>query len=316
MKKLIDSTPHKDNGTLRAFNDYVRELNTIESCIGLIGATVAKDFFRSDNKFLFKASDTSGTSVNVSVFIDGMRSALNTVKDYRKSRQDAPVKKNLVERWSDHVFRVQGWVSDMREHTLLRFHFTPTHGTLESCDEHDAYFAEDHETSDYPVKSGWNSHTVTLPIGLGFFTKVLPFFNHGINPAAGGLVFRNRVAKVEGEAVTMRAPYLEKMGENVDGRIRYQYLVLDIGDVLTKVNGETLDHTLKVREFTAFETYGNADKKYFKQAKKFVCYLGDHIVSHRNRGQDDQSIIAVGDTAKKAYALARRRIAKNLMDQL
>lgn len=319
MKKLI-SNPTGDNfsGTIDAYNDYARHLNTLDACVGIVGNDTAKEFFASDDKRWFKPTNKK-VAVNVPVFTKSMADTLREIKSYRESRVMAATRRDFKLRWRDHVHRIEGWVSGMRDQLSIKLHFTPTEGPLESSDEHDSYFGEDKDQSDYPIKSRYSGAEVTLPITVSFIKNVLPLFNGGINPVSSSVVYERRVAKVNGETVVIRAPYLEKMGENADGRIRYQYLVLDVGDAITEIDGEPLDHKLKVRSFTAFETYGNADKKYYKQAKKFVCYMGDYIVSHRhvsNNNGEAQSITAVGDTAKKAYALARRRIAKNLMDQM
>ena len=318
MKKIIlNPTGENFSGTIEAYNNYARGLNTMQSCIKLIGADTTNKFFKSDNKRWFKPDSNIESDVTVSVFIEAMNSALHEVKLYRRGRLvQGERSKQLKSRWVDHVDRVEGLVSGMREHLSIKLHFTPTQGALESSDADDSYFNGDSDQADYAVTSRYSGAEVTLPISLSYFSKVMPLFNNGINPSSSKVVYGKRIAKVNGEAVTIRAPYLESMGQNTDLKIRYQYLVLDVGDVIDEIDGNKLDHKLKVRSFTAFETYGNADKKYYKQAKKFVCYMGDYFVSHRHAGYNGQSITAIGDTAKKAYALARRRIAKNLMDQM
>ena len=51
MKKLI-LNPTGDNfsGTIDAYNDYARHLNTLNACVGIVGNDTAKEFFASDEK--------------------------------------------------------------------------------------------------------------------------------------------------------------------------------------------------------------------------------------------------------------------------
>ena len=89
-------------------------------------------------------------AVNVPVFTKSMADTLREIKSYRESRIMAATRRDFKLRWRDHVHRIEGWVSGMRDQLSIKLHFTPTEGPLESSDEHDSYFGEDKDQSDYP----------------------------------------------------------------------------------------------------------------------------------------------------------------------
>ena len=198
MKKLI-SNPTGDNfsGTIDAYNDYARHLNTLNACVGIVGNDTAKEFFASDDKRWFKPTNKK-VAVNVPVFTKSMADTLREIKSYRESRIMAATRRDVKLRWRDHVHRIEGWVSGMRDQLSIKLHFTPTEGPLESSDEHDSYFGEDKDQSDYPIKSRYSGAEVTLPITVSFIKNVLPLFNGGINPSPSKVVYARRVAKING----------------------------------------------------------------------------------------------------------------------
>jgi hypothetical protein len=161
----------------------------------------------------------------------------------------------------------------------------------------------------YEAKQGSINSNLKIKVTPNYFTHVLPLFGIKVLDWKDGSAQGGDLAhKHQGSRESRRLSVVEKVATRSDGTSTFQYMVLAAGNIETDIDGVPNDHGIKVVKFHALETFGrNADRK-FEAVTRFLAFTGDHV--------DPDGMVGTGTSAKKAYALLKNRIARDLMSKL
>ena len=161
----------------------------------------------------------------------------------------------------------------------------------------------------YEANKGAINSKLKIKVTPNYFTHVLPLFGIKVLDWKDGSAQGGDLAhKHQGSCKYRRLSVVEKVATRSDGTSTFQYMVLAAGNVETDINGVPNDHGIKVVKFHALETFGRNEDRKFEAVTRFLAFTGDHV--------DPEGMVGTGTSAKRAYALLKNRIARDLMSKL
>ena len=77
---------------------------------------------------------------------------------------------------------------------------------------------------------------------------------------------------------------------------------------MTDIDGVPMEHGSRAIKFHGFETYGRSSDRKIEPVTRWLALAAKTI--------DADTIVGTATTARKAYALVKSRIARDMMDKL
>ena len=203
---------------------------------------------------------------------------------FRQRRQNDPLKESFLSRWENTLQREARRLGNWREQIRVTLQFGESQ--LRTTGESEIDWHGAGKLGPVPfhhsTESWNNSHKLHIAIGGNYFTKVKPLF--------------------EGQ------PLVEKVSTRGDGTNAYQYLVAQVDETVTEVDGVPMEHGIRAIKFHGFETYGRSNDRKVEPVTRWLALAAKTI--------DNDTIVGTATSAKKAYSLVKSRIARDMMAKL
>ena len=207
----------------------------------------------------------------------------------RQRRNNDWLEKTFIGRWENTLQAEARKLGNWREKITVSLQFGESQLSTASDNEKEwsRYKAANDIELDgvVPFKHyalSWGQHNLHIAIGGNYFTKVKSLF--------------------EGE------PLVEKVSTRGDGTHAYQYLVTKVDETVTEIQGVPMEHGIRAIKFHGFETYGRSSDRKIEPVTRWLALAAKTI--------DADTIVGTATTARKAYALVKSRIARDMMDKL
>ena len=196
----------------------------------------------------------------------------------RQRRKDDWLENSFLGRWENKLNTEARRLGNWREKITVSLQFGESQLSTASDNEieWDGVVPFKHSAK------SWGQHNLHIAIGGNYFTKVKPLF--------------------EGE------PLVEKVSTRGDGSHAYQYLVAKVDEMVTEIQGVPMEHSIRAIKFHGFETYGRSNDRKIEPVTRWLALAAKTI--------GDDTIVGTATSAKKAYALVKSRIARDMMAKL
>lgn len=234
-------------------------------------------------------------------FASAITSFHRGIRNYRsESKQSLPFK-SFLGRWESRIDYIRRDLSQWRDKVRITS-FSLTNRLTSAVQESTANMSAAPEDSFmYEAYEG----NLRIRVTPNYFTHVLPLFGVKVLDWKSGTAQSGQLGE---HSFSRRGTFVEKVATKADGDSTFQYMVLAAGNVETDIDGVANDHGIKVVKFHALETFGRNDDRKFEAVTRFLAFTGDHV--------DPQGMVGTGTSAKRAYALLKNRIARDLMSKL
>tara|TARA_R100001594_G_C4037069_1_gene262441 strand:+ start:370 stop:1212 length:843 start_codon:yes stop_codon:yes gene_type:complete len=196
----------------------------------------------------------------------------------RQRRKDDWLENSFLGRWENKLNTEARRLGKWREKITVTLQFGESQLSTASDNEieWDGVVPFSHSAT------SWGQHNLHIAIGGNYFTKVKPLFED--------------------------EPLVEKVSTRGDGSHAYQYLVAKVDETVTEIQGVPMEHGIRAIKFHGFETYGRSNDRKIEPVTRWLALAAKTI--------GDDTIVGTATSAKKAYALVKSRIARDMMAKL